>query len=62
MTQYRVDMIESELGWGQKIDDHKYFDTEAEARKFVKEYNDLHNPPGPVPNWYYMAMYYGPVA
>lgn len=59
--RYRVDFIESERGWGQKIDDIKYFDTAQEAQKFVKDYNDKHNPPGPVPDWYYMASYYGPV-
>ena len=60
-TKYRIYFIESERGWGMKVDDTKDFDTEDEARKFVKEYNDQHNPPGPVPDWYYMAMHYGPV-
>lgn len=60
--KYRVYFIESERGWGTKVDDTRDFDTEDEARRFVKEYNDKHNPPGPVPDWYYMASYHGPVA
>ena len=29
-TAFRVDIIESERGWGQKIDETIYFDNEAE--------------------------------
>lgn len=60
--KYRVYFIESERGWGTKVDDTRDFNTENEARKFVKEYNDKHNPPGPTPDWYYMASYHGPVS
>ena len=38
-TLYRVDIIESERGWGQKLDEIKYFDNEPEARAFCKIYN-----------------------
>ena len=51
---YRVDIIESERGWGQKVDESKFFDNFEEASKFIDAYNaDL--PPGPAPDWYMMA-------
>ena len=60
--RYRVDIIESERGWGSKIDETKYFDNEPEAKKFVKEYNDKYNPPSAhVPDWYMIAEYRGVV-
>lgn len=58
---YRVDIIESEAGWGSKVDETIYFDNEAEARKYVKEYNEKYNPPGPTPDWYMVAQYVGSV-
>lgn len=57
---YRVDIIESERGWGQKVDETKYFDNEAEALAFCKRYNSA-NPPGPAPDWYMQAEYRGKV-
>lgn len=51
----KVFMIESERGWGSKIDEVKEFDTREEAEKFAHEYNTKHNPPGPVPDWYIVA-------
>lgn len=59
-TVYRVDIIESERGWGQKIDEVKYFDNEPEAKAFVEEYN-AQNPDGPAPDWYMQAEYRGRV-
>lgn len=56
---YRVDIIESERGWGSKIDETLYFDNELEARLYVKTYNDKYNPPGPAPDWYMVAEYCG---
>lgn len=61
-TKYRVLIIESERGWGQKVDEVKDFDTSEEATKFVQDYNDKHNPPGPVPDWYMVAKYNGAVS
>lgn len=52
--KWRVDVIESERGWGQKIDSTKFFKTESEAVKWVKEYNAENNLPY-VPNWYMYA-------
>lgn len=52
--RWRVDIIESERGWGQKIDDRKFFDTEQEARDYVVEYNKDNNLDY-VPDWYMRA-------
>ena len=57
---YRVDIIESERGWGQKVDETKYFDSEQEAREFVKKYNAKNALPY-VPDWYICADYIGKV-
>ncbi len=51
----KVYMIESERGWGQKIDEVKSFPTLEEAQKFANEYNEKYNPPGPAPDWYIVA-------
>jgi hypothetical protein len=53
-SQYFVDVIESERGWGQKVDDTYFFDTLKEANEFVKEYNKDNNLPY-VPEWYMYA-------
>lgn len=58
---YRVEIIESELGWGQKVDEVIHFDNEEEARQYVTDYNRKHNPPGPTPDWYMIALYVGKV-
>lgn len=53
--KHKVYMIESERGWGQKIDEVKEFDTYDEAYQFAEDYNAKHNPPGPTPDWYIWA-------
>jgi hypothetical protein len=53
-TMYKVDLIESERGWGQRTDETKYFETEKEALAFVKEYNSA-NTATRVPDWYMYA-------
>lgn len=60
-TAYRVDIIESERGWGSKIDETMYFDNEAEARKYARDYNDKYNTATEVPDWYMRADYVGKV-
>ena len=60
-TAYRVDMIESERGWGQKLDEVLYFDNEAEARQYAIDYNTKHNNLDYVPDWYIRAEYRGRV-
>ena len=55
MTEY-VDIIESERGWGQKIDETKEFATIDEARQFVTDYNNKYNTATEVPDWYMYAV------
>jgi hypothetical protein len=57
---FKVEIIESERGWGQKIDEVKYFDSEESAKDFCKRYN-ADNPAGPAPDWYMQANYCGKV-
>jgi hypothetical protein len=57
---YRVDIIESERGWGSKVDEVKYFDTEQSATDFCTEYNK-DCPTDHVPDWYMVARYQGKV-
>jgi hypothetical protein len=54
---WRVSIIESERGWGSKVDEIIEFATEAEAVSYVTNYNTKHNPNlgGPVPDWYMVA-------
>lgn len=58
---YRVDIVESERGWGQKIDETLYFDNEDEARNYADDYNRKHNTLDYVPDWYMRAEYVGKV-
>ena len=53
--RWRVDMLESERGWGQKIDESLYFKTKEEADSYVKDYNEKHNNKPEVPDWYIKA-------
>jgi hypothetical protein len=54
--RWRVDMLESERGWGQKVDESFYFKTKEEADKYVKDYNEKHNNKSEVPDWYIKAL------
>jgi len=38
---FAIEIIESEAGWGQRLDETKYFETYEEAEKFMKDYNSL---------------------
>ena len=52
----KVFIIESEVGWGRKVDEEKEFATREEAIQFCKDYNDEYNPPGKIsPDWYMYA-------
>jgi len=53
-AKYKVTIIESERGWGQRIDEEKLFDTKAEADAFVKKFN-AQNTATEVPDWYMVA-------
>jgi hypothetical protein len=57
---FRVDLIEYERGWGSKVDETLYFDNEAEARQYCKDFN-AKNTETQVPDWYMVADYAGPV-
>lgn len=51
---WRVDIIESERGWGSKVEDTKYFDNFDEAKEFVTNFNAQNNE-SYVPDWYMYA-------
>ena len=59
-TAYRVDIIESERGWGQRVDETLYFDNEAEAREYCRNFN-ARNTEAVAPDWYMRADYCGKV-
>lgn len=52
---WAVDIIESEAGWGSKVDETLTFPTKEEAAAFATDYNTKYNPPGPTPEWYMYA-------
>lgn len=57
MTKFKAHIIESERGWGAKVDEVREFDTKEERDAFVKSYNEKHNPPtANVPDWYMYAV------
>lgn len=58
---YRVNIIESERGWGSRVDDTKFFTTQDEAKQFCADYNSK-NTSTMVPDWYMYAEYVGPTA
>lgn len=61
IVRYKVQLTEYERGWGQKPWESKYFDTEAEAKKYAQDYNNTHNNEKTVPDWYVRADYVGKV-
>jgi hypothetical protein len=56
---FKVNIIESERGWGSKIDETLYFDNEEEARQYAIDYNNKYNTATEVPDWYMVAEYAG---
>ena len=50
----KVVIIESELGWGQRVDEVKKFPTREEAEKFVADFNK-DNTADEAPDWYMVA-------
>lgn len=40
---FKVHIIESERGWGSKVDDVKEFATEEERENFIAAYNSQNN-------------------
>lgn len=57
---WRVEIIESERGWGSKLDETKFFDNQKEAEEFCKTYNSK-NTEKIVPDWYMYARVAGTV-
>lgn len=51
---WAVEIIESERGWGSKVDEVKYFDNFDDAAEFVREFNS-HNIAASAPDWYMVA-------
>jgi hypothetical protein len=50
---FRVAVVESERGWGQRWE-YEYFNTIEHADDYVRNMNK-DNPPGPAPDWYMQA-------
>lgn len=50
----KVEIIESERGWGQRLDEVKEFSNRTKAEEFVEKYNSKNNLPE-VPDWYMYA-------
>ena len=42
-SKYRVYIIESEAGWGSKVDGHRDFDSFEEANNYYTDYNKQNN-------------------
>ena len=56
----KVYIIESERGWGQRVEEVKEFATSEEAEAFCRKYNSENNPPmDPAPDWYMYARMEG---
>lgn len=51
---WQVDIIESERGWGQKLDEIREFEDYDVAEQFVKDFNSGNNQ-DTVPDWYMYA-------
>lgn len=58
VKKYLVDIIESERGWGQKVDETLEFDSKEEAIEYCKKYNSK-NTEERAPDWYMYASYRG---
>lgn len=53
--KFKVDIIESERGWGSKVESTLEFHTLEEAQRYVDGYNQKYNNKKFVPDWYMMA-------
>lgn len=51
---FKVAIIESERGWGAKVDEVREFNTEDEREAFIEEFNSQNDKPY-VPDWYMYA-------
>ena len=55
---FKVQIIKSERGFGQKVDEELFFETEEKAIYFCSEYNKKNNN-SITPDWYMKAVYIG---
>jgi hypothetical protein len=53
-TKWLVYIIESERGWGQRVDETRKFDAYDKAAAFTNQYNSENNLDA-VPDWYMYA-------
>lgn len=51
---FKVTVIESESGWGQRIDDHMVCLSIEDAKNFIQEFNSENDLPN-IPDWYMYA-------
>ena len=60
-TAIKIPVIESEKGWGQRVDDHMICLSSTIANAFVVEFNSKNNEPQ-TPDWYmYADNYHAPI-
>ena len=55
-SRHKVTLLEFERGWGSRVDEVIYFDTEQNAKVYAKEFNSL-NTQDTAPDWYMVAEY-----
>ena len=55
MKKVKVAIIESEAGWGQRIDEIKIFKNKGLAVSWANRYNKKYNNKKEVPSWYMFA-------
>lgn len=53
--KFKAFIIESEAGWGSRIDETLEFDTREERDAYVAKYNATYNTAKKVPSWYMRA-------
>lgn len=54
MYKRQVIITEYERGWGQRVDEIEYYDSDEAALKRIKEFN-ANNKDNTVPDWYMSA-------
>lgn len=54
MYKRQVIITEYERGWGQRVDDIEYYDSDEAALKRIKEFN-ANNTENTAPDWYMSA-------
>lgn len=59
MLVHVVEEIESEAGWGTRVEDRYYFPTKALAEEFCKAYSLKYNTDNTTPSWYMYQEYCG---